>query len=214
MSATFQNSAMVLSIGIFFTLIILGLASSLPTTLSHGLVAQGVPPADAARVAALPPVSIMFAALLGYNPVQSLLGNVVDKLPPGHAAYLTGHTFFPSLISAPFSSGLAIAFDFAIVACLVAAVASLLRGGKYVHGAEPGPAAPVTQVAATVRWRDQIPARAWPRGGVPARAWPRGSVPARTGARDGIPAAVGEFRRESPARVAENTLNGASDKRL
>src|SRR5215475_7965698 len=122
MSATFQNSAMVLSIGIFFTLIILGLASSLPTTLSHGLIAQGVPPADAARVAALPPVSIMFAALLGYNPVQSLLGNVVGKLPPGHAAYLTGHTFFPSLISAPFSSGLAIAFDFAIVACLVAAV--------------------------------------------------------------------------------------------
>jgi MFS family permease len=130
MSATFQNSAMVLSIGIFFTLIILGLSSSLPTTLSHGLIAQGVPPADAARVAALPPVSIMFAALLGYNPIQSLLGNVVDRLPPSHAAYLTGHTFFPSLISAPFSSGLTIAFDFAIVACLVAAVASLLRGGK------------------------------------------------------------------------------------
>ena len=74
MSATFQNSAMVLSIGIFFTLIILGLASSLPATLSHGLIAQGVPRADAARVAALPPVSIMFAALLGYNPVQTLLG--------------------------------------------------------------------------------------------------------------------------------------------
>jgi MFS family permease len=194
MSATFQNSAMVLSIGIFFTLIILGLASSLPTTLSHGLIAQGVPPADAARVAALPPVSIMFAALLGFNPVQSLLGHVVDRLPASHAAYLTGHTFFPSLISAPFSSGLAIAFDFAIVACLVAAVASLLRGGKYVHGAEPGPAAPGTQVAATVRWR--------------------GKIPATAGARNGSPAAVGEFRRESPARVAESTLNGASDKRL
>src|SRR5262252_476883 len=204
MSATFQNSAMVLSIGIFFTLIILGLASSLPATLSHGLIAQGVPPADAARVAALPPVSIMFAALLGYNPIQALLGNIVDKLPPSHAAYLTGHTFFPSLISGPFSSGLAIAFDFAIVACLVAAVASLLRGGKYVHGAEPEPAAPGTQVAATVRWRNEIP----------ARARPRDRVLARTGAHDGIPAAVGEFRRESPARVAENTLNGASDKRL
>jgi hypothetical protein len=139
MSATFQNSAMVLSIGIFFTLIILGLASSLPGTLSHGLAAQGVPPADAARVAALPPVSILFAALLGYNPVQTLLGNAVDRLPASHAAYLTGHTFFPSLIAAPFASGLAIAFDFAIVACLVAAVASLLRGGKYVHAAEPVP---------------------------------------------------------------------------
>jgi MFS family permease len=133
MSATFQNSAMVLSIGIFFTLIILGLASSLPGTLDHGLIAQGVPAADAARVAALPPVSIMFAALLGYNPVQTLLGHAIARLPASHAAYLTGHTFFPSLISAPFEHGLAIAFDFAIAACLVAAMASLLRGGRYVH---------------------------------------------------------------------------------
>jgi len=173
MSATFQNSAMVLSIGIFFTLIILGLASSLPATLSHGLVAQGVPPADAARVAALPPVSILFAALLGYNPIQSLLGNVVDRLPAGHAAYLTGHTFFPSLISAPFASGLAIAFDFAIVACLIAAVASLLRGRKYVHGAEPGPAAQRAPVAAAARVR----------GGLPATAAVRGGTPAMTGSR-------------------------------
>jgi MFS family permease len=133
MSATFQNSATVLSIGIFFTLIILGLSSSLPATLTHGLVAQGVPHADAVRVAALPPVSILFAALLGYNPVQTLLGNVLRRLPPSHAAYLTGHTFFPSLISAPFEHGLAIAFYFAIAACLIAAVASLLRGGRYVH---------------------------------------------------------------------------------
>jgi MFS family permease len=133
MSATFQNSAMVLSIGIFFTLIILGLAATLPAALSHGLIAQGVPPADAARVAALPPVSIMFAALLGYNPVQTLLGPAISKLPASHAAYLTGHTFFPSVISASFSHGLAIAFDFAIVACLIAAGASLLRGKRYVH---------------------------------------------------------------------------------
>jgi len=133
MSATFQNSAMVLSIGIFFTLIILGLASTLPTALGHGLVAQGLPHADAARIAALPPVSIMFAALLGYNPVQTLLGPAISKLPASHAAYLTGHTFFPSLISAPFEHGLAIAFGFAVAACLIAAVASLLRGGRYVH---------------------------------------------------------------------------------
>jgi MFS family permease len=139
MSATFQNSAMVLSIGIFFTLIILGLASTLPGALSHGLIAQGLPHADAARIAALPPVSIMFAALLGYNPIQTLLGPAISKLPPGHAAYLTGHTFFPSLISAPFEHGLAIAFDFAIGACVIAAVASLLRGGKYVHDLTASP---------------------------------------------------------------------------
>jgi MFS family permease len=133
MSATFQNSAMVLSIGIFFTLIILGLAAALPSALSHGLIAQGLPHPDAARIAALPPVSIMFAALLGYNPVQTLLGPAISKLPASHAAYLTGHTFFPSLISAPFEHGLSIAFDFAIVACLIAAGASMLRGGRYVH---------------------------------------------------------------------------------
>jgi MFS family permease len=153
MSATFQNSATVLSIGIFFTLIILGLAASLPATLTHGLVAQGVPHADAARVAALPPVAIMFAALLGYNPVQTLLGHALSGLPASHAAYLTGRTFFPSLISAPFQHGLAIAFDFAIAACLIAALASLLRGGRYVHELHGTPAADVTapgEVAARV----------------------------------------------------------------
>jgi hypothetical protein len=133
MSATFQNSAMVLSIGIFFTLIILGLASSLPAALNHGLVAQGVPSADAARVAALPPVSVMFAALLGYNPIQTLLGPALAKLPASHAAFLTGRSFFPALISPAFSNGLSIAFDFAIAACLIAAIASLLRGSRYVH---------------------------------------------------------------------------------
>jgi MFS family permease len=153
MSATFQNSAQVLSIGIFFTLIILGLAGSLPATLTHGLVAQGVPHAAAARVAALPPVSIMFAALLGYNPVQTLLGHAISGIPASHAAYLTGRTFFPSLISAPFEHGLAIAFDFAIAACLIAALASLLRGGRYVHelhGPQAAQAAAPDEVAAGV----------------------------------------------------------------
>jgi MFS family permease len=133
MSATFQNSAMVLSIGIFFSLIILGLSSSLPTSLLHGLTAQGVPVAAATTVSHLPPTAVMFAALLGYNPIQMLLGSTLAHLPASHAAYLTGHSFFPSLISAPFQTGLDIAFDFAIAACLIAAVASLLRGKKYVH---------------------------------------------------------------------------------
>ena len=143
MSATFQNSAMVLSIGIFFSLIILGLSSSLPTHLFTGLTAQGVPAADATRLAHLPPTAVMFAALLGYNPIQMLLGPVLTKLPASNAAYLTGHSFFPSLISAPFHAGLSVAFDFAIVACLIAAVASLLRGKHYVHDDH----APATVVA-------------------------------------------------------------------
>ncbi|WNI27839.1 MFS transporter [Streptomyces sp. ITFR-6] len=134
-STTFQNSATVLSIGIFFSLMIAGLASTLPDTLAHGLTEQSVPSADAARVAALPPVGVLFAALLGYNPVRSLLGpEALAQLPTSHADYLTGRAFFPTLISGPFEQGLSVAFDFAIAACLVAAVVSLLRGGRYVHG--------------------------------------------------------------------------------
>ncbi|MDQ2879765.1 MAG: MFS transporter [Actinomycetota bacterium] len=139
MSTTFQNAAMVLSIGIFFSLMISGLARSLPQTMSAGLIAQGVPAADAIQVAALPPVAVLFASLLGYNPIQTLLGpSVLHQLPAGHAAYLTGRGFFPALISAPFSDGLTVAFGFAIVACLVAAIASWLRGGRYVY-VEPRP---------------------------------------------------------------------------
>jgi MFS family permease len=138
MSTTFQNSAMVLSIGIFFSLMVLGLAASLPHTLTSGLVAHGVPAADASRVAALPPVTVLFASLLGYNPVQTLLGpTVLGHLSAGNAAYLTGRGFFPELISGPFAGGLAVAFGFAIAACLIAAVASGLRGGTYVHSEPP-----------------------------------------------------------------------------
>ncbi|MFE4372954.1 MFS transporter [Streptomyces sp. NPDC056835] len=142
-STTFQNSATVLSIGIFFSLMIAGLAGSLPGALTHGLTAQGVPAADAARVAALPPVGVLFASLLGYNPVQTLLGpHVLAQLPAGQADYLTGRAFFPALISQPFSDGLSIAFDFAIAACVIAAFASLLRGGRYIHQDRPPAATP------------------------------------------------------------------------
>jgi MFS family permease len=141
MSATFQNSAMVLSIGIFFSLMIIGLSGSLPTALYHGLVSQGVSTAQATKIAALPPTSVLFAALLGYNPVQMLLGSSINHLSTAHAAYLTGHSFFPSLISAPFSHGLKEAFGFAIAACLIAAAASLLRGKRYVHDEVHGTAA-------------------------------------------------------------------------
>jgi MFS family permease len=134
MNSTFQNSAQVLSIGIFFTLMIVGLSSSLPTSMYHGLVAQGVPTGVADRVAHLPPVSTLFAAFLGYNPMQHLLGSsVLAHLPAANRATITGRSFFPNLISVPFRQGLHAAFDFAIVACLVAAAASWMRGGKYVY---------------------------------------------------------------------------------
>jgi MFS family permease len=134
MTTTFQNSAQVFSIGIFFTLMIVGLSAVLPSSMYAGLVQQGVSPEVATRVAHLPPVSTLFAAFLGYNPMQHLLGaSVLAHLPPGHAAIIEGRSFFPHLIEAPFRQGLHTAFDFAIGACLVAAGASWFRGGRYVH---------------------------------------------------------------------------------
>ncbi|MEP9383948.1 MFS transporter [Nocardioides sp. KR10-350] len=134
MTSTFQNAAMVLSIGIFFSLMIAGLASTLPHELTSGLTAQGVPAGKAAEIADLPPVGVLFASLLGYNPVQMLLGSdTLSHLTAAQQAHLTGRDFFPAMISGPFADGLGVAFGFAIACCLVAALASALRGGKYVH---------------------------------------------------------------------------------
>ncbi|HXQ62279.1 MAG TPA: MFS transporter [Acidimicrobiales bacterium] len=143
MAATFNSSAQVLSIGIFFTLMILGLAATLPSALLHGLVAHGVSRSTAVRVSHLPPVGSLFAAFLGYNPMATLLGpGALHHMTAAQVHDITGRSFFPHLISAPFGRGLAKAFDFAAIVCLFGAVASLLRGGKY-HHTEPGPALPV-----------------------------------------------------------------------
>lgn len=137
MRATFQNSGMVLSIGIFFSLMIIGLASSLPSTMHDGLVQNGVPEATAHQVANEPPVGSLFAAFLGYNPIQNLVGeDTLSKLPQANQDTLTGKEFFPHLIAKPFKDGLAIVFGAAIVMSLIAAAASLMRGGKYVHAEE------------------------------------------------------------------------------
>ena len=151
MNQTFQNSAQVFSIGIFFTLMIVGLAATLPATMSAVLQAHGVDPATAHQVSTLPPISILFAAFLGYNPIQHLLGpHVLATLPAHDQSVLTGSTFFPTLISEPFRHGLHVAFIFAIVACLIAAVASLLRGRPPIHddaSAPPRPGTPVLSAA-------------------------------------------------------------------
>jgi MFS family permease len=143
MRATFQNAGFVLSIGLFFSLMIAGLAARLPTTLYTGLTANGVPPATAERIAHLPPVGSLFAAFLGYNPIRTLVGPAaLARLSPDQAANLTGTSFFPRLIAEPFRHGLAIVFLAALVMSLVAAGASWLRGGRYVHE-EPDQPAPV-----------------------------------------------------------------------
>jgi hypothetical protein len=137
MIATFQNSAFVLSIGIFFTLMVAGLSSKLPAAMTSGLTAQGVPAATAAPISHLPPIGVLFASFLGYNPMQQLLGPVLHTLPPAHAAYVVGRDFFPHLITAPFHSGLGAAFAFAIAANVIAAIASALTGRRPKAAAPP-----------------------------------------------------------------------------
>jgi MFS family permease len=135
MLATFQNSGFVLSIGVFFSLMIAGLAATLPTTMTRGLTAQGVPPAIAHTIGSLPPVGSLFSAFLGYNPVHTLLAptGVLSHLPASHVATLTGKRFFPQLISQPFHHGLVIVFSTAVALLVIAAGASALRGGRFVH---------------------------------------------------------------------------------
>ncbi|MEA5361440.1 MFS transporter [Amycolatopsis sp., V23-08] len=140
MRATFQNSGTSLSIGVFFSLMIAGLASSLPQTLTSGLQAHGVPANVADGVAQLPPVSTLFAAFLGSNPVGHLLGpDVLAGLQPGDRAALTGGDFFPQLVSGPFHHGLVIVFTAAAAMAVVAAIASASRGARYVHQTLEGP---------------------------------------------------------------------------
>jgi MFS family permease len=155
MLATFQNSGFVLSIGIFFSLMIAGLASTLPTTLTRGLTSQGVPFALAHQIGQTPPVASLFAAFLGYNPVRELLAPTgeLSKLPAHNVAALTGKQFFPHLISGPFHHGLVIVFSMAIAVLVIAAGASLLRGRRYIHdergvtGQGDGPAEVTAEVA-------------------------------------------------------------------
>jgi len=150
MLATFQNAGFVLSIGVFFSLMIAGLAATLPGTLTGGLTAQGVPHAIAAKIGSLPPVGSLFAAFLGYNPIRALLAptGVLGHLPSAHVALLTGKAFFPQLISQPFHHGLVIVFSMAMFLLLVAAGASALRGGRFVYE-EGNVAAPAAAGSAT-----------------------------------------------------------------
>src|SRR5437870_2398790 len=119
--------------GIYILPMTVGFHSTVPAALFSGLTANGVPAALAHQLAALPPISYLFASFLGYNPLATLLGPVLGQLPPADVANLTGRTFFPSLISGPFQHGLVLVLGFSIAASLVAAVASALRGGRYIH---------------------------------------------------------------------------------
>jgi EmrB/QacA subfamily drug resistance transporter len=152
MRGTFFNSGSALSIGIFFSLMIVGLSGSLAGALRSGLTSQHVPLAVADQVAGLSPVGSLFAAFLGFNPLQTLLepSGVLATLPPANVATLTGTTFFPQLISGPLHAGLVLVFITGAVMMLVGAVASWLAGGRFVAG-EDAAVDPTSSVAGQSR---------------------------------------------------------------
>ena len=151
MRSTFQNSGMSLSIGIFFSLLVAGLANTLPRALTLGLTAQGVPLAQASTIAHLPPVSTVFAAMLGYNPVHNLLAptGLLHTLPSLNAAVLTGKQFFPILIAGPFHHALSIVFTAAALMAFAGAAVSWFFRGKAAPATDEEPAAPVLDTVET-----------------------------------------------------------------
>ena len=135
MTGTFQNAGNSLSIGIFFSLMIGGLASTLPAALTKGLTMHHVPAAAVHAAAQIPPVGNLFAAFLGINPINALLEqlHVASAIPKADLAALTGKEFFPSLISGPFHDGLVIVFIAAAIMSVIGAIASAIMGGKYLY---------------------------------------------------------------------------------
>ncbi|QQE77521.1 MFS transporter [Alicyclobacillus sp. SO9] len=137
MRSTFMNAGMMLSLGVFFSIMIAGLAQKLPQAMLSGLTQHGIPQVAAQHVAALPPTESLFAALLGYNPLQNLLGpQVLSHLPVHQAQYIVGKVFFPHLIGGPFMHGLRLTFTMSVGMSVIAAIASLLRGKHYIHKEE------------------------------------------------------------------------------
>jgi hypothetical protein len=120
--------------GLFFTLLVIGLNSKVPAVMYKGLLAHGIPAANAVQLSHLPPLGYIFAAFLGINPLKSLLGPaVLSHLAPGQAAAITGRAFFPQLIGTPFKNALMLILAFAVVMSVIAAIASALRGEKFIH---------------------------------------------------------------------------------
>ena len=138
---TFQNSASVLSMGLFFTIVTLGLAARLPGHLYRGLTAAGVAPPAAHTVANEPPIGSLFSAFLGFNPIKQLLGptGALQQLPAHQVAYITGRSFFPKLIEEPFAGGLHLAFTFAFFATAIAIFASAAARPSVLPRGRAGP---------------------------------------------------------------------------
>lgn len=137
MRSTIQNTGIALSMTLYFSIILIGMVHQLPPILEKGLIAQGIPTATATQISQLPPTVALFSAFLGYNPMSHLLpASVLSSLPAASRATLLGTRFFPLTIAPAVMSSLRLAFYISAAMSAIAAVASFLRGGRYVYEEE------------------------------------------------------------------------------
>ena len=158
--ATALNCGQTLAIPLFFSLLTAGLAARLPQALSSGLGGAGVPASQAATVAHLPPVAMLFATFLGYNPIKSLLGPALHLMPAATARTVTSTAFFPHVVSGPFHDALRLTFGVAAVLMLLATVACAATRPRPTGAVAQAPVSP-GQTGARADETDALAAEAW-----------------------------------------------------
>ena len=137
MRATLINVGSPLSMAIIFSLMIIGLNATMPAALYSGLLQNGIPVQIAQQIANAPSIGYLFAAFLGYNPLNTVIPpSVLQSIPAEQAATITSRAFFPQLIEPAFHNGLSQILVFSIIMCVIGAVASWVQGGKYVYREE------------------------------------------------------------------------------
>ncbi|MFZ2073819.1 MAG: MFS transporter [Methanoregula sp.] len=136
MMSTLVNSGFVLSMGMFFTIIVVGLTGAFPPMLSTALSAANATPLVPA-MSAIPPTGALFAAFLGYNPIHIILAGLPPALlasvAPATLAYLTGAVWFPTTLAQAFMPSLALSFYIGAGISFIAALLCALRGDRYVE---------------------------------------------------------------------------------
>lgn len=132
MRATLMNTGMTISIGMFFSIVIITLSGSLPSAFSTSLTNLGasnlVP-----YFTHIPPTSALFSAFLGYNPVQTIIIQSGVNVNSSLYQTLTSNTWFPHAIASAFMGALHMAFFIGMGLALLAALTSYMRGGIYIY---------------------------------------------------------------------------------
>jgi len=136
MMSTLMNSGFVLSMGMFFTIIVVGLTNAFPAALTSSLAAANASQL-APALSSIPPTGALFAAFLGYNPVQAILAGlspaILATVAPVTIALLTGSTWFPTMLAGAFMPSVALSFYIGAGISFVAALLCAMRGERYVE---------------------------------------------------------------------------------